>query len=1113
MVSTLKPRTVSVWFLIIGLTTWVVFAPSQLRAQVSGATLTGSVTDPSGAVIPNARVSIKNTATGIVTAVTTNSAGLYVVPNLIPGPYQVTVSTQGFQTEVRSGITLTVGAQQVLNISLRIGQTTQTISVSGQAPTVQLASSTLAAQVNSVTVRQLPLNGRDWASLATLQPGVAQVRTQLGLFRNGASRGLGMQMTIDGNRPTQNSYRLDGIVINDYSNAGPGSVLGQNLGVDAIQEFSVLTSNYSAEYGFTSGGVINAITRSGTNQFHGSAYEFLRNSNLDAANFFDNAGNAAKPPFRRNQFGASLGGPIRKDRTFVFGDYEGLRQSLGITSIAFTPSVNARNGILNTATGATTVAVDPTIAKLLPLWPVPNGGLIGPLDNTGNYFFSGQQLTPENYFTTRVDERISEKDSVYGTFLWDHSTLTQPDTLNQMFDGWISQRTATVLEETHIFSPTLVNSIRLGFNRTSADQGLTPSAINPVAADTSLGIFPGSYVPGIKVSGLTALSGGLRGQSQQNYVGQMFQVYDDAFKTVGNHSLKFGFEFIRDQDNVFAPFRIDGTATFKSLSAFLTNQPFTVTGDPPSFPITPHNDRDSIFGGYLQDDWRARSNLTLNLGLRYEMSTIPIEVQNKIANLPTIFTDPGNCTLASCPALNKFYYASNPTAKNFEPRIGFAWDPFHNGKTAIRGGFGVFDALPLPYETVLNNAQTSPFRVQGTVLNPPQGLFPAGIAPLVVAPADSLQTWNFNDVNPRRNYVFQWNFNIQRQLTPSTAVTIAYAGSHGVHNPYQVDTVDLVFPTKTPVGYLWPNPIGSGTLLNPNASSIQTTMWQSRSSYNALQASLVKNMSHGVQLQGSFTWSKTIDNSSGSFAGDNFADSYGNLPWFDMNIIRGLADFNVGRNLVINGLWDVPAPTSLGGPTGWLTKGWELGGIFSLSDGVPFFPTFGTDGDPLGTLSSEPWDVPDVVASPSCKSLVNPGNPNDYLKASCFAIPSAPSLAYWTANCDPQPFGAGNGTVPFPQCWNLLGNLGRNTMIGPGEVNLDFSMIKDNRIPRISENFDIQFRAEFFNILNRANFAPPNVTNNLEAIDATGAPVPGFGAITSTQTPSREVQFAIKVIW
>src|ERR1700732_1973985 len=307
----------------------LVLAP--VSAQVTGATLSGTVTDQSGAVVPKAEISIKNIATGVTRAVSTDPAGFYSAPNLLPGNYEITTVAPGFSSAVRTGITVTVGAQQVLNLTLQVGQVTEKVQVTGEAPTVQLATSSISAVVDSTTVRELPLNGRSWTDLATLQPGVLAIQTPLASDTQGrGNRGFGNQITVAGGRPQQNNYRLDGVSINDYSNGGPGSVMGGNLGVDAIQEFSVLTSNYSAEYGRNSGGGVNAITRSGTNQFHGSVYEFLRNSALDARNFFDQA---VIPPFKRNQFGGSAGGPIIKDRTFIFGDYEGIRQGKGITSV------------------------------------------------------------------------------------------------------------------------------------------------------------------------------------------------------------------------------------------------------------------------------------------------------------------------------------------------------------------------------------------------------------------------------------------------------------------------------------------------------------------------------------------------------------------------------------------------------------------------------------------------------------------------------------------------------------------------------------------------------------------------------------------------------------
>src|SRR2546422_3373335 len=350
--------TVTVFF-VLALT---IFSAGQAHAQVTGATLFGTISDSSGAVIPGVQVSIKNRATGVVRDVTTDEAGFYSTPNLLAGNYDVTVSKPGFGTAMQSNIALAVGAQQRLNISLQIGQTNQVVEVTEVAPMVQVSTSTISSQVEATTVRELPLNGRDWASLATLSPGVNAIETQMP-FESGAvrgNRGFGAQLTISGGRPTQNNYRLDGLSINDYGNGGPGSVIGGNLGGDAIQEFSLLTRNYSAEYGKTSGGVVNAISKSGTNAFHGDIYEFLRNDKLDANDFFLNASGQARPAYRRNQFGAAAGGPIRKDRTFIFGDYEGIRQTQGVAIPATVPSDAARLG--NLADG-TRVNVDPAIDR------------------------------------------------------------------------------------------------------------------------------------------------------------------------------------------------------------------------------------------------------------------------------------------------------------------------------------------------------------------------------------------------------------------------------------------------------------------------------------------------------------------------------------------------------------------------------------------------------------------------------------------------------------------------------------------------------------------------------------------------------------------------------
>src|ERR1700730_14056344 len=1086
--------------IVAGLVAFVVLVFSPLLrhtvyAQVAGATLSGTVTDQSGGVVPRAGISIKNIATGVTRDSTADSAGFYSAPNLLPGTYEVTAAAAGFSSEAQTGITLRVGAQQVLHFTLRVGQVAQTVEVAGEAPTVQLAPSSISAVVNSTTVRELPLNGRSWTDLATLQPGVNAIQAQAALNAGSArgNRGFGAQITMDGSRPQQNNYRLDGISINDYANGGPGSVLGGNLGVDAIQEFSVLTSNYSAEYGKTSGGVVNAISRSGTNQLHGSVYWFLRDEDFDARNYFDNS----RPPFHRNQFGGSAGAPIIKDRTFIFGDYEGIRQAKGLTNVAAVPSAAARNGQLSSGP----VTVDPFVQKYLGLYPLPDT----PSDNpdVGIAHIPVQQIVSENYFTIRVDHRFSAKDSIFGTYMFDRTPFTTPDLFNDVLLGSITKRQIVALEESHVFNQSLVNTVRVGFNRAFVNNDEPVKAVNPLAGDHSLATVPGRYVAGATIPGSGLFQGVLGGLTTALYRWNAFQAYDDAFLTKGLHSLKFGFGFERDQDNQWTEAEADGLFGFGSLTAFLTNQPTRLVATFPKL-LSERGMRESIFGAYLQDDWRIRPSLTLNLGLRYEMSTVPTEVNGKLSNLY-------NLSDAQPHLGNPFF--SNPTLRNFEPRLGFAWDPFGNGKTAVRGGFGMFHSLPMLYEFLTLNGRAFPFFEIGNANALPQGSFPSTAFSL-------LGPGSFEGVsiepNPRRNYVMQWNLNIQRELAPSLTATIGYVGTHAVHQPFRADEADVVLPKLTSAGYLWPSPIGSGTKINPNFGSIRYLNWKGSSLYDGLQMGVLKRMSHGFQVQGSFTWSRSIDNDSGVIAGDQFSQSISSSDWFDLRLTRGPSDFNVGRELVVNVTWMLPTLKSGPEPLAWVANGWQLGGIFKINDGVPFSPLFGTGGDVRGTQSSDDYAYPNRLTGSGCSSLVNPGNANHYIKTQCFAVPTAPNMAFWQANCDTTSniYGPNLTTEPFPVCFNLRGNAGRNILIGPGLTNLDFSIFKNNPVKRISENFNVQFRAELFNVLNHANFNVPDLANgNLDIFDASGTSNPSAGLLTSTTTTEREIQFALKLIW
>jgi hypothetical protein len=1088
---------------IVGIMTFVAMMFSPLipvpaYAQVAGATLSGVVTDASGAAIPNATISIKNTATGVTRTVSTGGAGFYSMPNILPGSYDITVSATGFSTKEETGITLEVGASQVLDLSLQLGQVTENVQVTGAAPTIQLETSAISTVVNSTTVRELPLNGRSWTDLASLQPGVVSVQTHA---LQDVNRGYGSQVSISGSRPQQNNYRLDGVSLNDYANGGPGSVLGGNLGVDAIQEFSVLTTNSSAEYGKSSGGVVNALTRSGTNQFRGSAYEFLRNSTLDARNFFD----TTIPPFKRNQFGVAAGGPIRKDQTFVFGDYEGIRQSLGMTSVNTVPSPAARTGQLCSVPGTppactpTTVTVDPGAQKYLSLFALPNGPLVGNGD-LGIFTVQQQQLTTENFFTVRVDHRFSEKDSLFGTYMFDKTPQTQPDAYNVVLLSYLTNRQVFILEQNHIFSPSLVNSVRVGYNRDSSDGQQTTKAINPEAGDPSLGPVPGHDAAKLSVAGLATFGGGLGAQDNFRYRWNSFQVYDDAFLSKGLHSLKFGAAIEREQLNELAIADPNGAFSFGSLTDFLTGTPQVFTAAFPNL-LTERGLRQTIVGLYAQDDWRWRPNLTLNLGLRYEMATVPTEVQGKLSNLYNL-TD-------AIPHVGDPYF-SNPTLRNFEPRVGFAWDPLRDGKTTVRGAFGVYDSLPLPYEFVTLIGRPAPFAEIGLATNLPAGSFPAGAFSLL---GPSHFEYGYVEHKPHRNYVLQWNVNIQRQLASDLTALIGYVGSRGVHQPFRTDDANVVIPTLTASGYLWPSPIGSGTPINPNAGAIRFLNWRGDSYYDALELGITKRMSHGLQIQGSYTWGKSIDTSSGVIAGDTLANAISSPLWFNLKLNRAVSEFNVGRSLVISGTWQLPQQQSLSGPLAWAANGWELGTIYKANDGVPFTATFGTDGSPLGLNSSDPWDVPNRLTSPGCGSLINPGNPNNYIRTQCFAIPSAPSLAFWQANCDPHPPGVPAPGAVYPQCFNLRGNAGRGILSGPGLSNLDLSVFKNNPIGRISETFNVQFRAEVFNILNHTNFAVPSSPSNTDIFDSTGARSGAAGLLTSTTTTSRQIQFAIKLSW
>jgi len=1132
------------------------------HAQVTGATLAGTVTDPSGGVVVGAQVSAKNTATGAVRDVTTDSAGLYTIPNLAPGDYEVKVTATGFSTAVQSNLSLAVGQQQQLNFGMKVGETTTTVQVSESAPQVELTSSALSGQVESETVRELPLNGRDWTSLAVLQPGVKAIETQMSYSTSArGNRGFGGELTVSGQRSTFNNYRIDGISVNDYAMAAPGNVIGVVLGVDAIQEFSVLTGGFPAEYGRATGGVVNAISRSGTNGFHGAVYEFLRNNAFDANDYFTRSAGKPNPPFRRNQFGVSAGAPIIKDKLFVFADYEGLRQSKGIPTATTTFSNNARLGVLAGCAGGTgtypncslsgpcptassqlapnaSVCVNNYAASLLPLFPTSTLVKASNSD-AATFVFAGVQAVPENFGTIRLDYKIGTNDSLFGTFLKDIAYYTQPDSFNNVLSQSNTARTTVAIEENHTFGSSFVNAARVGFNRDNVRNQFTPTAINALAGNTAVGAITGQTAPRLSVhGGITDFFGGTNAGSHYLHTWNSYQYYDDAFFTHGAHTIKFGGGVERMLYNEHTFQEPGGRYQFSSYTNFLAGQPKSWEASLVNLVDNPREFRQSLYSAYVQDDWKFKSNLTLNLGVRYEPSSVLNDAQGRLTNLATITAQAPTCGVqftapippipgSSCGSVGPYY--KNPTLRNFEPRVGFAWDPFKDGKTSVRGSFGLYDVDPLAGYFLLQQNQAAPFLIFKSTKTFNAGDFAPGAGGTQLANnVSSKLAMSTIEGAPHRSYVEEWNLTLQRQLTNDVSLTVGYVGSHGVHLLMRGDDGNMAGApgtatpsVTTPFGYLFPQ---NGAKVNPNLGVIRYIFWNTGSNYHALNVNLDKKFAHGFQFQVAYTFSKSLDDDSQTIAGDTFANGINSPMWWLPKAFYGPSDYNIAHTLTVNALYTIPTPKSWNGFKSEALANWELGGIFSYNSGAPTTPINNDDALNLGNTGADAFGPLVRLGGCTPTNLVIGGTAPQYINTNCFTEPSVPSSALTTAGFSSYGCGDFSGishSAPLlpsgnVYCSNLLPfNIGRNSITGPHFVNMDFSVHKIFPIRRISEQFNVQFRAEMFNIFNHSNFVPPqpcsgDCNSGLRNIDGSDA---GVGNISLLAGLPREIQFALKVNW
>jgi Carboxypeptidase regulatory-like domain/TonB dependent receptor len=1058
--------------------------PPYVCAQTTNGAILGTVQDASGAGVPGVNVSVKSVETGATRSVVTDSNGNYEVLSLPAGGYEIAASLKGFKTQFRQGINLTVGGSISVNFSLVVGDVVERVVVSDDTPQVDTTSATIGGVVGETAIRELPLNGRDWLQLATLQAGVIgglEQQSSAVSTNSRAARGNGENLYISGNRPTENLYQVDGLIVNDYANGSPGSGLNVNLGVDAVREFAVLTSDYGAQYGITSGGVVNAIFKSGTNQIHGDAFGFFRNSVLDARNFFDNPPQNGVPPFHRNQYGGAIGGPIVRDKTFFFGSFEGLNQDLSISEQSLTLSNAARNnGVVPNPNGpgTITVPISPSIQPYLALFPVANGPDNG--DGTAFFRFPGAETGNEYYAVGKLDHNFSELTRLSASFQWDRGALLQPDLYNEKLLGSPSSHDNFTLSLQHSFAPTVLNTARIGVSRTFAADSQDVSAISPLETATNLGFLPNLPV-GILTAGNLSTAGGLGASGADNFHFTSYQASDDLNWIRGRHTLQFGFLFDRIDDNFNVANIPLGEWDYNSIQDLLTNNPQDFTSD---FPGTNGGRglRTDVFGAYAQDSFRVRHNLTINYGVRYETSTPVSEQNGKIATLVNL-TDPA-------PRVGGSFF-NNPTKRNFAPRVGLAWDPTGSGKTSVRASFGIYDILPLPYLFI--NRRGAPFFLQGTAQAPPSSDFPnQGLGLL----RPNTARVAFVEANPHRAYNDQWNLTIQRQLTPNTALTIGYVGSHAVHAPLGIEDLDQVplsQVTFSPTGQpLFPIPPGSSfrqqvrniQRINPNFGRIVGTLWRDYSKYNGLLVNVNKRLSHGFAVQGAYTWSKNLDQGSATFSDNEYLNTAGPSYAFLPNLQNGVSDFNVSHNLVLNGTWNIPVSQSLHGAPRAILQGWELGSIFTAHSGVPFTVKLTSDEAFTGNSrvnSSAGGQRPNFNPAPGCTTNpTNSGQPSNYINLNCFSFPAP----------------------------GVLGNLGRNTLRGPGFADFDFSLFRN--ITLSQEKYRIQFRAEAFNILNHANFGAQ--TTNI--FNGSGAPLASAGVLQQpTLTTSRQIQLGVKFVF
>ena len=1070
--------------------------PSVGLAQVSAA-ISGRVQDPSGAAVSGATIKMRNVETGATRSVTTDPAGNYLVLSLPVGRYNIKVEKVGFQAAAKAGIKLDVGAEAIVNFHLSLGKAVQEITVSGEAPLVNTTTASVSGLVGEREVKDFPLNGRSFDDLITLNPGTINYTAMRSVNTTTSN---GNAFAVDGQKPGDNETLLNGVEYTGSSQLAvtPGGVSGYLLGIDAVREFNLQTSTYGAEYGKRSGAQVNVVTQSGSNVLHGTIYEFLRNNILDARNYFDQG---STQPFQQNQFGVSMGGPIKKDRLFLFGNYEGFRQRLSVTSVSLVPDAQARLGNLPDANGLETpvAGLNPAMLPFMQFWPQPDLELGG---GTAKSFNHPKQSINEDFGTLRLDYILRNRDTLSAAYTVDQGNSLIP-LADPLFASALSVGSQVAsLQETHIFSPRAVNTFTAGYSRAAFANDSSPYVLFPATLSFVPGLGPGGIVIG---GGVTTTGAGVVTPAGPNNASgvwnrrNLFAYADNLQISKGIHQINLGIWLQRLQDNEDTASRQLGQASFATLQTFLT-------GTVSSFQIvrqaTELGWRSLSGAWYVEDAIKLRRNLTLEVGLRDEFDTGWNEEAGRAAN----FVTDANGVLVTAPRIGDSAFTQNNARWLFGPRVAVAWDPLGHGTTVVHAGFGIYysmlDALAFQLNAVPPYNGSISYQGKLPVITAVDLTEPVAAqcgTPGALATGCTKYSPQGVQANAKIPTVEKWSFSIEHQLSRSMSLRAGYVGSFGYHQLINIDpnsippqvcsnaggctaggSTSAGLPATTtstvPAGTEY---IPVGTRPNPNLTSGFFWYAEGTSSYNALQLDLIKRYTRCLQFRANYTWSKSLDINSAPTGAQANNQAQMVLDRFNLRKDWGPSALNVAHQVHFMGSYELPfghgqywlANTS--GVTEKLVSGWVFNTITTLMSGFPLTPQIGANVSGDGDTRNP--DRPNL--NPNFRGTIVEGGPTQWFNPNAFVLPAP-------------------GTY---------GNLGRGTLRGPGMVSIDVSLFKETKL---TEKVAMQFRSECFNVLNHTNFATPNLT-----VFSGREISPTAGQITSTSTPSRQIQFGLKLIY